>query len=149
MIWKPHVTVAAIVERNGRFLLIEELSKGALVLNNPAGHLEPGESLLDAVIRETREESAWVFTPDAIVGIYRWYHKAQDKTFLRVCYCGQVSDHDPDQALDDGIARTLWLSRDELLDNGHRLRSPLVLRGIDDFRKGNRYPMEMIQDIVD
>lgn len=148
MIWKPHVTVAAIVERNGKFLLVEEMADGALVLNNPAGHLEPGESLEQAVIRETREESAWRFEPTAIVGIYRWHFASRDMTFIRVCYCGAISEHDPHQLLDDGIHRTLWLSRDDLSRQPDRQRSPLVLKGIDDFLGGARYPLEVIQDIA-
>ncbi|MEX0732956.1 MAG: NUDIX hydrolase [Aquisalimonadaceae bacterium] len=148
MTWKPHVTVAAIIENAGRFLLVEEMAGGKLVLNNPAGHLEPGESLVQAVIRETREETAWRFQPTAIVGIYRWHFAQRNATYLRVCYCGTVRDHDPEQALDDGIQRTLWLSREELDRTARRLRSPLVLKGIDDFLADTRYPLDVIQDIL-
>ncbi|MCW8955694.1 MAG: NUDIX domain-containing protein, partial [Gammaproteobacteria bacterium] len=92
MIWKPHATVAAIIEQDGRFLMVEEESEGLIVLNQPAGHLDPDESLIQAVIRETREETAWQFHPEAITGIYRWQQPDTERTFLRVAFCGQVSN---------------------------------------------------------
>ena len=148
MVWKPHVTVAAIAHHRDRFLLVEEEVGGALVLNQPAGHLDPGESLADAVIRETREESAWTFHPEAVVGVYRWYSPTRDETFIRVCFCGDVVDHDPEQALDDGIQRAVWSTPDALRESPERLRSPLVLRGIDDYLAGRRYPLDVFQDLV-
>lgn len=147
MVWKPHVTVAAVIERDGRFLMVEERSGGALVLNQPAGHLEPGESLVDAVIRETLEETAWNFVPDAVVGVYRWYHAARRSTFLRVCFCGKTTGHNPERELDDGILRTLWLTPQELMNATDRLRSPMVLKNIHDYQAGNRYPIDMFQDV--
>ncbi len=148
MVWKPHVTVAAIAHHEDRFLLVEELAGGELVLNQPAGHLEPGESLVEAVVRETREEAARDFHPEAVVGVYRWYSPAKDETFLRVCFCGGVDGHDPEQPLDDGIHRAVWMTATDLREQRERLRSPLVLHGVDDFLAGRRYPLDMLRDIV-
>lgn len=147
MIWKPHATVAAVIERDGRFLMVEENSDGEVVYNQPAGHLDPGEPLIQAAIRETREETAWGFEPDAIVGIYRWVHEATDRTYLRVCFSGRCHDHHPQQALDDGIMQALWLSRDELLAQAEKLRSPMVMRCIDDYLAGKRYPLDLLQEL--
>ncbi len=146
-LWHPHVTVAALVEHEGKFLMVEECIEGQTVLNQPAGHLEAGESLIEAVIRETREESAWRFTPHALTGIYHWQHPDNGDTFLRYCYAGKVSDHRPEQRLDDGIIRSLWLSRKEL-EQQQNLRSPLVLHCIDDYLAGQSYPLELIKDIA-
>lgn len=149
MIWKPHVTVAAIARHEDSFLLVEERAGGELVLNQPAGHLEPGEGLLDAVIRETREEAARDFHPESVVGVYRWYSPLKDETFLRVCFCGQVDGHDPEQPLDEGIQRALWVPETELRAHPQRLRSPLVLHGIDDFLAGKRYSLDLFRDIIE
>ncbi|MCB1866844.1 MAG: NUDIX hydrolase [Chromatiales bacterium] len=147
-IWKPNVVVAAIVEREGRFLIVEEYADSdQLVRNQPAGHLDAGETLLDAVVRETREETAWRFTPQALVGVYRLETRAfGGTTYLRFCFCGAVDQHDPVQPLDDGVQRAVWLSREELAARPEMLRSQLVLRCIDDFRAGRRYPLELIAD---
>jgi len=142
MIWKPHVTVAAIVEHQGKFLMIEEVAEGKAVFNQPAGHLEDGEDLITAVIRETLEETARHFIPAAITGIYQWTSPRDGNTFLRICFNGHCDEPDPGRALDQGIIRALWLSRDELLDLP--LRSPLVLRGIDDYLAGKRFPLELL-----
>ncbi len=142
--WRPHVTVAALVEREGKFLMVEESIDGKTVLNQPAGHLEEGESLIDAVIRETREETAWKFIPEALTGIYRWTHPHNGETFLRHCFTGAVCEHAPGQALDEGIIRSRWLDRDEL-DQQQNLRSPLVLQCIDDYLSGRRYPLDLIK----
>jgi len=147
MIWKPHATVAAVIEREGRFLMVEEDSEGAIVYNQPAGHLDPNESLIEAAIRETREETAWGFQPEAIVGIYRWLHEPTERTYLRVCFTGQCHDHRLEQTLDDGILQALWLSRDELLAREDKLRSPLVMRCIDDYLAGHRYPLQILSDL--
>lgn len=147
MVWKPNVTVAAIVERDGHFLLVEESSGGRLVLNQPAGHLEEGESLLDAVRRETQEETAWTFHPDALLGIYRW-RRSDDVTYLRFAFVGRVDRHDPDQPLDRGIARALWLTAEELRAQHERHRSPQVQRCIDDFLAGRRYPLDLLRDFA-
>ncbi len=146
-VWKPHATVAAIIERNNKFLMVEEWVHGKLRINQPAGHLDPDESLIDATIRETREETAWGFTPEAITGIYLWKHPENGESYLRVAFCGQCHDHDAEQALDDGILRALWLSRDELIAHKEQLRSPMVLTCIDDYIAGKRFPLEMLVDV--
>lgn len=148
MVWKPDVTVAAVIEdANGRFLLVEETAGGALVLNQPAGHLEPGETLAEAVIRETLEEAAWSFTPESVVGIYRWTHPGNGRSFLRVTFAGRLLEHHPGRPLDDGIHRTLWLSPTEIAARRPNLRSPLVERCIADYRSGRRYPMELLREL--
>jgi ADP-ribose pyrophosphatase YjhB (NUDIX family) len=148
MAWNPEVTVAAVVERRvereRRYLMVEELISGRLVLNQPAGHLEQGESLVDAVIRETREETAWRLRPEALVGVYLWRNPQTERSFLRFAFCGNVSDHQPDQPLDTGVQRALWLSQTQLLAQTGRLRSPLVLRCLDDFLLGKRLPLETV-----
>jgi len=147
MIWKPHATVAAVIERDGRFLLVEEESNGQIVYNQPAGHLEPDESIIDAVIRETREETAWQFHPQDITGIYQWRQTDKDRTFLRVAFCGHCDDHQENQPLDDGIIRAVWMTRDELLEEKDKLRSPMVIRCIDDYLAGHRYPLDLLVDL--
>lgn len=147
MIWKPHVTVAAVVERHGRFLVVEEVVEGQHVYNQPAGHLDPGESLIEAVVRETREETGYHFRPDALVGIQLWRHPVHSETFLRFSFCGDCIDQDENAELDDGILHALWLSRDELANADHMLRSPLVLRSIDDYLQGNRYSLDILEQI--
>lgn len=144
MIWKPHATVAAIIERDSKFLMVEELVHGERVFNQPAGHLDPDESLIEATIRETREESAWKFIPEAVTGIYLWKHPENAETFLRVAICGSCEDHDPIQQLDKGIIRAVWKSREELAAEKIKLRSPMVLNCIDDYLAGKRYPLEML-----
>lgn len=146
MPWKPHVTVAAVIERKSRFLMVEEASDGTLVFNQPAGHLDEGESLIRAAVRETQEETAWTFIPEALLGIYRWRNPENGSTYLRVCFTGQCTSHDPSQTLDSGIVRAEWLSRDEL-SASNRLRSPLVLRCIDDYLAGIRYPLNLLSDL--
>lgn len=147
MIWKPHATVAAIIERNEHFLMVEEDSDGKIVFNQPAGHLDPDESFIDAVIRETREETAWRLHPEAITGIYRWKHPEFERTYTRIAFCGQCDDHKPEQALDEGILQTVWLTREELIANQDKLRSPMVIRCIDDYLAGKRYPLELLVDL--
>ena len=147
MIWKPHATVAAVIEKDGRFLMVEEESDGLIVFNQPAGHLDPDESLIQAVIRETREETAWRFFPEAITGIYRWKQPDTERTFLRIAFCGHVDDLDSGQILDEGIIRAVWMSRDQLISNQQQLRSPMVLHCIDDYLANKRYPLELLTDI--
>lgn len=142
-LFRPELTVATVVERRGRYLLIEEMVKGRAVLNQPAGHVEPGESLVEAVIRETLEEAAWDFEPEFITGIYLYADKGAARSFLRVVFTGSLAAHQPQRALDDGILRTLWLSRAELEARHEQLRSPLVLRSIDDYLKGNRLALDL------
>ncbi|MDN5870297.1 MAG: NUDIX hydrolase [Nitrococcus sp.] len=146
-VWKPHVTVAAVVERESRFLMVEETAEGRRVLNQPAGHLEPGESLLEAMVRETREETGWDVEGIALIGIYRWPHPNCSKTFLRVTFAARALAHDPYRPLDKGIHCTRWLTCDELAAAAKRLRSPLVLESTTDYLAGRRYPLELLRDL--
>lgn len=148
MVWKPDVTVAAVAERDGRFLFVEERASGRVVVNQPAGHLEDGETFLEAVIRETLEETAWQFQPTAIVGVYVWRPEHQSKTFLRIAFTGDLGDHDSARPLDSGILRTRWLSREELVTPRLRLRSPLVTQCVDDYLSGARYPLSLINHLI-
>jgi 8-oxo-dGTP pyrophosphatase MutT (NUDIX family) len=143
----PDVTVAAIVQREGRFLMVEERISGRLVLNQPAGHLEDAETLVEAAIRETREETAWRLHPEALVGVYLWRNPDNGRSFLRFAFCGTVDDHRADQPLDTGIQRALWLSREQLLAQEGRLRSPLVMRCLDDYLLGKRQPLETVASL--
>ena len=146
--WKPSVTVAAIIERDGRYLLVEEHTPEGLRLNNPAGHLDPGESPLQGVAREALEETAHAFTPTALVGVYlsRFQRPAtgEDITYLRFAYCGELGDFDPQRELDTGIVRTLWMTPDEVRASADRHRSPLVLRCIEDHLAGRRLPLDAV-----
>lgn len=145
MTWKPDVTVAAVVENDGRFLLIEERVGGRLVFNQPAGHLEANESLADAVIRETLEETAWHFEPEAVTGIYLWQQPDKSRSFLRVAFCGHALRHEAERTLDRGIRRALWLTREQVAARTDRLRSPMVLRCIDDYLSGARHSLELLK----
>lgn len=145
MIWKPDVTVAAVVEREGRFLMVEEHTEDGLRLNQPAGHLEQGESLIEACARETLEETAHGFAPQQLVGIYQWPRPKGDVTYLRFAFAGELGAFDSVRVLDRGIVRTVWLSLQELEDSADRHRSPLVLQCVRDFVAGHRYPMELIR----
>lgn len=147
MTMKPDLTVAAVVERNGQFLLVEERVGNRMVFNQPAGHVERGEQLVDAVVRETLEETAWTFSPESLVGIYLWEHPEKQRTFLRFTFCGQVSAHDPHRALDRGIERAVWMGREQLVARGARLRSPMVLKCVDDYLAGRRYPLEIVRHL--
>jgi 8-oxo-dGTP pyrophosphatase MutT (NUDIX family) len=146
--WKPSVTVAAVIERDGRFLLVEEETAEGVRLNQPAGHLDPGESLLAAATRETLEETAFAFTPTGLVGVYLWRTAGPSAgnaaTYLRFAFTGDLGTHDPGRSLDDGILRALWLTRDELAARATEHRSPLVLRCVDDYLQGVRYPLDLL-----
>jgi 8-oxo-dGTP pyrophosphatase MutT (NUDIX family) len=145
--WVPHVTVAAIVERDGRFLVVEEHTADGLRLNQPAGHLEAGETLLEAVIRETLEETAHAFTPEALVGIYMTHFErpgSEGVTYLRFTYCGTSGEPDAERALDPDIVRTLWMSADELRACAERHRTPLVMQCLDDYLAGRRIPLDFV-----
>lgn len=135
------VTVAAVIEHEDRFLLVEEMVGGVPVLNQPAGHLEPGESLTAAAVRETLEETGYRFTPREIVGIYLWKSEDSGITFLRVAFCGTAVPPAASPRLDDGIVAVHWLARSQLLSRNARLRSPMVLRCIEDFQSGARFPL--------
>jgi len=141
-LWRPDVTVACIVPQQGKFLLVEENVRGELVLNQPAGHLEPDESLFDAAVRETLEEAAWSVDLTHLVGMYQWANG--DGHFLRFTFAAQPRSHDSARGLDAGIVRTLWLTRDEIAASQSRLRSPMVLRGVDDFLAGKRVPLDAL-----
>ena len=141
-IWKPSVTVAAVIERDGRFLLVEESIDGRRVLNQPAGHLDPGESLADACRREVMEETAHHFQPTGLVGIYRWTYPAKETTFLRFCFRGNVGAAE-DRPLDKEIVRLHWLTREQIGKKSAQHRSPLVQRCVDDFLAGKTYPLEV------
>lgn len=144
MIWKPHVTVAAILERDGRFLLVEEETNDGIRFNQPAGHLECGESLINAAIREALEETGYSFVPKHLVGIYNWRNETKDVTYLRFAFAGEIAGHDAKRQLDQGIIAARWLTLDEIRALESRHRSPLILRCIDDWRAGKRYPLELI-----
>lgn len=145
MTWKPDVTVAAVVENDGRFLLIEERVGNRLVFNQPAGHLEANEGLAEAVIRETLEETAWHFEPQAVTGIYLWQQPDRSRSFLRVAFSGRVTHHEAHRPLDRGIRRALWLTREQVVVRAERLRSPMVLRCIDDYLRGARHSLELLR----
>ena len=144
MIWKPNVTVAAVIERDGRFLLVEEETSQGVRFNQPAGHLEANESLLAAVTREVLEESAYSFTPQHLLGIYRWHAPESDTTYLRFAFTGAITGHDPQRKLDSGIIQPVWLTPDQIRAAQERHRSPLVMRCIEDYLAGKRYPLELI-----
>jgi phosphatase NudJ len=146
--WKPSVTVAAIIERDGRYLLGEEHTPEGLKLNNPAGHLDPGESPADGCAREALEETTHRFTPTALVGVYlsRFQRPAtgEDITYLRFAFCGDLGEVVPGRTLDHGIVRTLWMTPDEIRASASRHRSPLLLRCMEDHLAGRRLPLDAI-----
>jgi 8-oxo-dGTP pyrophosphatase MutT (NUDIX family) len=150
--WKPSVTVAAIIEQEGKFLFVEEHTPEGLRLNNPAGHLDPGESPASGCARETLEETTRTFAPTALVGVYlsRFQRPstplldAQDITYLRFAFCGELGDVQAGRQLDTGIVRTLWLTPDEIRASADRHRSPLVVQCMEDYLAGQRYPMNLI-----
>ena len=146
MIWKPNVTVAAVVERDGRFLLVEEHTERGLLFNQPAGHLEADESIVAAVARETLEETAWDFSPRHLVGVYRWRPSSSEVTYLRFAFSGELGTHHADRALDEGIVRAVWLSPDEIRNGRDRHRSPLVVRCMEDYLAGIRAPLDLLVD---
>ncbi len=141
--WKPAATVAAVIERDGKFLLVEEISDGRRVLNQPAGHLDPGESLVAACVREALEETAHRFTPQSLVGIYRWHYAPADNTFLRFAFAGRLEGVDAGRRLDTEIVAVHWLSREDLASKPDMHRSPLVMRCVDDYLAGRRFPLDV------
>lgn len=146
---RPRVTVAAIVERDGHFLFVEERDTlGQLVINQPAGHLEVGESLIEAVIREAVEETAWQVEPRALVGVYVWGKVDRSVTYLRVAVAADPIQEAQDQALDEGIERVLWLTRDELVARQAQHRSPLVLQCVDDYLAGARHSLDVLKAVL-
>ena len=145
---RPSITVAAVIERGGRFLLVEEEDEGRIMFNQPAGHLEARESLIEGCAREVLEESAWHFQPSALVGIYLWSKPrpagAAELSYLRFAFCGDLGEHAPQRKLDTGIVRAVWLSSDEIRATCERHRSPLVLRCTEDYLAGKRYPVDAL-----
>ena len=144
MIWKPNVTVAAVIERDGKFLLVEEETSQGIRFNQPAGHLESGESLLDAVTRETLEESAYHFIPQYLLGIYRWHSNESNITYLRFAFTGAITGHEADRSLDSGILQAVWLTPDDIRATQARHRSPLILRCVQDYLENKRYPLDLL-----
>lgn len=144
--WAPRVTVATVVVRDGRFLLVEEEQNGKRVLNQPAGHLECGESLVEAALRETREETGWEVQLTAFIGTYQWT-TADGIAFLRFAFAAQALTHHPEQPLDQGIVQTLWLTPDALQAESVRLRSPLVWQVVDDWLGGQRHPLSLLRHL--
>ncbi|THF55604.1 NUDIX hydrolase [Pseudothauera rhizosphaerae] len=143
--WKPNVTVAAVIERDGRFLVVEEETADGLRFNQPAGHLEEGESLLAASVREALEETAHHFVPEYLVGIYQWPRPQGDITYLRFAFGGRAAGEEAGRALDTGILRAVWLNLDELRTCRERHRSPLVMQCVEDWLAGRRHPLELIR----
>jgi ADP-ribose pyrophosphatase YjhB (NUDIX family) len=150
MLARPSVTVAAVIERGGRFLLVEEEDEGRVLFNQPAGHLEARESLVQGCVREVLEESAWHFRPVALVGIYRWSKPKRaagpEVGYLRFAFCGELGAQEPERKLDAGILRAVWMDADEVRATGDRHRSPLVLRCVEDYLAGRRHALELLTD---
>lgn len=144
-IWKPNVTVAALVERAGRFLLVEEETDDGIRFNQPAGHLDEGESLVDACAREALEETAWHFRPTALVGVYQWPRPAGDITYLRFAFAGELGEEAVGRPLDAGILRAVWLTPAEIEAARERHRSPLVWQCVADYLAGRRFPLDLIR----
>ena len=144
VVWRPSVTVAAVMERDGRFLLVEEDVDGRHLYNQPAGHWEEGETLAAGCSREALEETAHGFVPTHLLGVYRWKAPAEDVTYLRFAFCGEVAGVEPGRPLDHGIVRAVWLTLEEIRELRPRHRSPLVLRCIEDWLSGRRFPLDLI-----
>ncbi len=142
-----HVVVACVVEKNGRFLIVEERINGAPMLNQPAGHWEPGETLLEGARREALEETCWEVEPTAFLGLYHADPADLDYGFLRVAFVAEAIRERPDLTLDVGIERAVWMTRDEIVATQHKHRSPMVLRCVDDYLAGRRYPLDLISHL--
>ena len=147
MRWSPHITVAAVLEKDQQFLFVQERIDGNYVLNQPAGHLEDNETLLQATCREVLEETGWHYQPTSLVGIYHWKSPADAETFIRFCFTGKLLAHDAARELDNVIEQVLWLSRDDLQTRLHEMRSPLVARCIEDYLSGSRIDLSVINHI--
>jgi len=149
MIWKPHLTVASVIERENKYLLVEEHTDNGIAFNQPAGHVENGESIFSAIKREVNEETAWQFEPEAIIAIQLWRKNPEYPSFLRVCFSGKVHSHNAEQKLDDDIITTHWLSREQIAKKKQQLRSPLVLKSVDAYLSGERYPLSLLKSYLD
>ena len=143
-VWRPRVTVACVIERDGCYLLVEEDIHGQQLVNQPAGHLEPGESLIDAAVRETREETGWRVRPTGLIGVYQWVSPNSREQYVRFAFTAIAVAHDPAQALDAGILRALWLKPEEIDGVRHRPRSPMVLRNIEDAQRRASLPLDTL-----
>ncbi|MDR0233279.1 MAG: NUDIX hydrolase [Zoogloeaceae bacterium] len=143
-IWKPNVTVAALAVQEGKFLLVEEETDTGIRFNQPAGHLEEGESLVDAVARECLEETGYRFRPTALVGIYLWSRPSGDITYLRFAFAGDVIGHEPDRPLDSGVLAPHWLTPEAIRASTGKHRSPLILRCVEDYLAGRRFPLDIL-----
>src|SRR5665213_2577449 len=143
-VWRPHVTVATVVPRAGRFLLVEEDIRGDIVLNQPTGHLEPGETLHAAAVRETREETGWDVALSCLLGVQQW-NSPSGREFVRFTFAAEPIHYDAARTLDDGIVRALWMTHDEIAASGSRLRSPMILTSIGDWLIGRRLPLDVIR----
>jgi len=146
MTWQAHVTVATIVEDQGRFLFVEEIKGGRAVLNQPAGHLDPNESLQRAAVRETLEETGWDVELTSVVGIYLYTAPSNGVTYQRICFAAKGLRHHPEYQLDEGIVGAVWLTRDELVAQQERWRSELVLRCLDDYLDGENFSLDLLRD---
>jgi 8-oxo-dGTP pyrophosphatase MutT (NUDIX family) len=142
--WQPDVTVATVVVREGRLLVVEEQVHGQAVLNQPAGHLEPDESLLDAALRETLEETGWDVTLTGFIGAYQWTAPGDGRHFLRMAFAAEPRHHHPERPLDEGILRALWLTPEELQAQSSRHRSPMVWKVVEDYLAGRRFPLQAL-----
>jgi len=149
MIWKPHLTVASVIERKNKYLLVEEHTDNGIAFNQPAGHVENGESIVSAIKREVNEETAWLFEPEAIIAIQLWRKTPEYPSFVRVCFSGKVHSHNAEQKLDDDIITTHWLSREQMAEKKSQLRSPLVLKSVDAYLNGERYPLSLLKSYLD
>lgn len=143
-IWKPNVTVAAVIERDGRFLLVEEHTEHGRLYNQPAGHLDPGETLVEGVARETLEETAYLFKPTALLGVYQYRPPGNDVTYIRFAFTGEITGHEAGRALDEDVIHAVWLTPEEVRREAARHRSPLVMRCIDDYLAGQRFPLDAL-----
>ena len=144
MVWKPNVTVAAVIEREGRFLLVEEETDSGTFLNQPAGHWEAHETIVQGAVRETLEETGYDFTPQSLIGVYCWKNRRKNLVYLRFAFAGQAAAFHEKHALDDGIIAAHWLTYDEIVLEKARHRSPMVLKCIDDFLAGQRFPLDFL-----
>ncbi len=149
MVWKPHVTVAAVIEKNQRFLLVEENTNNGIAFNQPAGHLEEGENIITAVKREVNEETAWKFEPVHIIAIQLWRKNPDSPSFVRVCFAGNVHSFNAGQALDVDIISTHWLTLNEIFEKKTKLRSPLVLKSVNAYLAGEHYPLSLLKSYLD